>query len=84
MDDLERYIAVTQRQVTYAYVVLFAAAFSALVFLPKPMDETVKTIIVSLISVLGTVIVQQSNFWFARSRAAGIPNPPDQVSPPTP
>ena len=81
--NLDQYIASTQRWITYAYIVLFGGAFASLIVLPKPMDETVKTIIVSLIAVLGTVIVQQSNFWFARVRTSGVPaSTPKEELPP--
>lgn len=68
-------LAKTQRNITYAYVLLFAFALGALLFLPKPLDDSTKTMLITMIGVLGTLITMQNQFWFARSRPAGVPDP---------
>ncbi len=75
MNALDALIARTQRNITYGYCVLFAAAIAALLFLPKPLDDSTKTLLITLLGVLGTLITMQNQFWFARSRTAGIPDP---------
>jgi len=68
-------IARTQRNTTYLYGFLFALVLAALVFLPKPMDETSKTVLQMLLAGLLTLITAQNSFWFLRQRAAGLTNP---------
>lgn len=68
-------IAKTQRNISYLYWLLFAGALIALMFLPKPLEDSTKTLLITLLSVLGTLITQQNSFWYARSRAGGIPDP---------
>jgi hypothetical protein len=75
MDTIDTLIARTQRNITYLYCVLFAAVLAVLILLPKPLDQATNTLLISLLSVLGLLITQQSNFWFARSRTAGVPDP---------
>lgn len=75
MNALDDLIARTQRTITYAYCALFAGAIAALLFLPKPLDDSTKTLLITLLGVLGTLITMQNQFWFARSRTAGIPDP---------
>jgi len=73
--NMDQLIAETQRNITYAYCILFAAVVAALLFLPKPLDDSTKTLLITLLGVLGTLITMQNQFWFARSRTAGIPDP---------
>jgi len=75
MTDLDILIGQSQRNITYGYIALFALALAGLVFLPKPIDEPTNTLLTTLLSVLGTILVQQSSFWFARNRPAGVPDP---------
>lgn len=75
MNTLDQLIATTQRNITYAYWALFGLALLALMFLPRPLDESTKTLLITLLSVLGTLITQQNSFWFARQRLAGVPDP---------
>lgn len=81
MNPLDDVVARTQRNVTYGYMSMFAFAMGALFFLPKPLDEFTKTLLISLLSVLGTLITQQSSFWMARQRTAGVPDPQQTVGP---
>lgn len=75
MNELDHLIARTQRNITYAYWALFGGALAALIFLKKPLDESTKTILITLLGVLGTLITMQNQFWFARQRTAGVPDP---------
>jgi hypothetical protein len=75
LKDLDTLIGSTQRNITYVYIALFAGALAALLFLPRPLDESTKTLLITLLGILGTLITQQSNFWFARQRTAGVPDP---------
>lgn len=68
-------ISRTQRNVTYMLFVFFVALVVLLVFLPKPLDETVKVIITAAFSALGSIITMMATFWYGRPRGAGIPNP---------
>lgn len=81
--QLDVMIARTQARVTYGYMFLFGGIVVALIFMRKEMDPTLNTLLVSLSSVLGTIMVQQSSFWFARQRTAGVPSDPNppQVGP---
>lgn len=75
MTELDKLIAHTQRNVTYAYWVLFAVVIGTLIFLPRPLDESIKTLLITLAGILGTLVTFQNQFWFARSRTAGVPDP---------
>lgn len=75
MDAVDKLIANTQRNVTYLYMALFAAAIAGLIFLPKPLDDSVKTILITMLGILGTLVTMQNQFWFARPRSAGVPDP---------
>jgi hypothetical protein len=75
MTMLDLLIAKTQRNITYAYWALFSSALLALFCLPRPLDDSTKTLLITLLSVLGTLITQQNSFWFARHRPGGIPDP---------
>ena len=75
MNDLDSLIANAQRNITYGYILLFTLSLAALIFMPKPIDPQTNTLLVTLLSVLGTILVQQSSFWFARQRSAGVPDP---------
>lgn len=83
MTELDQHVAKTQTNVTYGYMTMFLICLVALLFLPKPLDDFTKTLLTSLLSVLGTLITQQSSFWMARQRTAGVPDPgpPQQVGP---
>lgn len=75
MNPLDLLIGQTQRNITYLYWGLFSAALAGLLFLPKPIDESVKTVLLMLLATLATIITQQSSFWYARQRSAGVPDP---------
>jgi hypothetical protein len=75
VNALDHLIAKTQRNITYVYCGLFGGALAALIFLKKPLDESTKTILITLLGVLGTLITMQNQFWFARQRTAGVPDP---------
>lgn len=64
----------TQRNVTYMLYVCFVGLIVLLVFLPKPLDDTVKVILTAAFSALGAIITMQATFWYGRPRG-GIPNP---------
>ncbi len=75
MKDLDTLIANTQRNLTYVYWLLFAAVLGTLLFLPRPLDESIKTLLITLAGILGTLVTMQNQFWFSRPRVAGIPDP---------
>lgn len=81
MNTLDEHVAKTQTNVTYGYMVMFMVCLIALLFLPKPLDDFTQTLLTSLLSVLGTLITQQSSFWMARQRTAGVPDPGPSVGP---
>lgn len=72
--ELDLHVAKTQANVTYGYMILFGGAVAALIFIRKQVDPQLNTLLVTLLSVLGTIMVQQSSFWFARQRTAGVPS----------
>lgn len=96
MNNLDREIANTQRNITYAYVALIATVLVAFLFMPKPIDEATKTLLSIILTALIALAQQQSSFWFARQRVAGVPDPatttstttttttPTPTNPPTP
>jgi hypothetical protein len=75
MSPLDALIARAQRNITYAYIVLFAGAIAALLFLPRPLDDSTKTLLITLLGVLGTLVTMQTQFWYARNRTGGVPDP---------
>ena len=78
--SIDTIVGRTQRNLTYLYWFLFALVLAALVFLPRPMDESSRTVLQMLLAILGTLITQQSSFWFARVRTAGVPDPTQVVT----
>lgn len=79
--ELDLHVAKTQANVTYGYMLLFGGAVAALIFIRKQVDPQLNTLLVTLLSVLGTIMVQQSSFWFARNRSAGVPADQSSVGP---
>lgn len=75
MNPLDEMLAKIQRNITYGYMILFGACLGAFIFLPKPLDESIKAVLIGLTGVLGTLITMQNQFWFARSRSATVPDP---------
>lgn len=75
MHTLDRYIASTQRWVTVLYAMLFVASLMLLLFLPRPLDDTVKTVLIGATTALSSVLMMQNTFWFGRPRASGVPDP---------
>lgn len=68
-------ISRTQRNVTYLLLLIVAGMVVLLIFLPKPLDETVKVILTSAITALVSICTMQATFWYGRPRGGGIPNP---------
>ncbi len=86
MDDLDHTIARVQMTVTYLYIGLFALCLSGLFigfFWPTSVPDALNTLLVTVIGALVALITQQSQFWFARARAAGVPGPATPTSSPT-
>lgn len=79
-DNVEVIVSKTQRRMTYLYFSLFSVALLALILLPKPMDDFTKTVLQSLLTILGTLIIAQNGFWFARQRTAGVPDPTAMIT----
>ena len=75
MTDLDLLIGRTQRNLTYVYWFLFSGVLAALIFIPRPLDDSTKTLLITLAGILGTLVTMQNQFWFARTRAAGVPDP---------
>ena len=75
MTPLDLLIARTQRHLTFIYWLLFAAVLGALIFVPRPLDDSVKTLLITMAGILGTLVTMQNQFWFARQRTAGVPDP---------
>lgn len=59
--------------------VMFALGFFGVLFFlmcyHKEMSSTEVTILTGLVSVLGTLLALQQNFFFARTRPAALPDP---------
>lgn len=75
MNEIDLLIAKTQRNLTFAYCLLIAVVLLAFLFLPKPLDEATKTLLSIVLTALIALVQQQNAFWFARQRAAGVPDP---------
>ena len=75
MNDVDRMLA--RAQVGLAF--LFAGGFFTLLFMllmfKRDMSPTELTILTGLVSVLGTLLALQMNFFFARTRPAALPDP---------
>ncbi len=80
MNNLDLLVGQTQRNLTYAYWALFGGVLAALIFLPRPIDESIRTLLITLAGVLGTLVTMQNQFWFARPRVAGVPDPTTTVT----
>ncbi len=81
MDTLDMFIAKTQRATTFWYMGLFGLCIVGLfaIFLfPREStatNATIVTLLTTAATTLANLLMQQSNFWFARSRGGGVPDP---------
>lgn len=75
MEPIALLIANTQRNLTYVYWLLFAGVIGILLFLPRPLDESIKTLLITMAGILGTLVTMQNQFWFSRNRTSGVPDP---------
>lgn len=86
-ETIDMLIATTQKRVTYLYFTIFALVLMSLVgtifvqtWVPGlDVPDGLQTLLTSLLGVLTALITMQSQFWFARSRGGGVPDP----TPPT-
>lgn len=82
-NTIDMLIATTQKRITYLYFTLFALVLIALVstiyvqvMIPGiDVPDGLLTLLTSLLGVLTALITMQSQFWFARSRGGGVPDP---------
>lgn len=90
MNDLDMYIAQTQRAATFFYMRLFGCCIVGLIVIAlfptdsTAMNATIVTLLTTGATTLANLLMQQSNFWFARSRGGGVPDPvpPAATNPP--
>lgn len=75
MSDVDKLLA--QAQIGLAAI--FAFGFFAIVFFMmlwhKNLTDTELTVLTGLLSVMGTLLTLQMNFFFARTRPAALPDP---------
>lgn len=81
MNDLDMFIAQTQRTTTYYYMGLFGVCIVGLIAIAifptdsTAINATIVTLLTTGATTLANLLMQQSNFWFARSRGGGVPDP---------
>lgn len=78
MNELDNFIARTQRNLSYVDRVLFAVVIGGLMlspFIPKPFDEWLQNILLIMVGALIGQVTQQNQFWYMRQRSTGIPDP---------
>lgn len=83
MKECNSDLALVRAQVGLAFffATCFMACLMTLMYFHSQMSPQEETIVVGLVSVLGTIVVQQSNYFFARQRPhvatddGAIPNP---------
>jgi len=78
MNDLDLFIARTQRALSFLDRAFFAGTIIGLfvsTLLPKPFDEWLQNILLIMVGAMINQVTQQNQFWFMRQRALGVPDP---------
>lgn len=75
MNAVDLLLARAQVAIAHITTVGFFGLLACFMFVRKELDSTQTTILTSLISVLGTIWALQMNFFFARMRPQGLPDP---------
>lgn len=63
------------------YALGFLIVLGLLIFLPLQPDDTTKTLLLTMLGVLGTLATQQSSYFFARQRPGSDPEGKPEVKP---
>ena len=66
--DNETLLAKAQISLSHIMAVGFLGVMFVLIFYHSQLDETAKTLLTGLAGVLGTIVTQQSGYWFQRQR----------------
>ena len=80
MNDTDHLLARAQVSLSHIMAGGFLAVIFVLIFFHAMLDDTSKTLLTGLAGVLGTIVTQQSGYWFQRQRPH---TPTDDNSNPT-
>lgn len=75
MNFADKLLACAQVGLALLFAIGFFAVLFFLMLYHKEMSATEITILTGLVSVLGTLLALQQNFFFARTRPAALPDP---------
>jgi len=75
MYDVDKLLARAQVGLACLFSFGFFGLLAGLIFFHRDMTPTELTILTGLVSVLGTLLALQMNFFFARTRPAALPDP---------
>jgi hypothetical protein len=75
LNDVDRLLARAQVGLAFLFAIGFIAILGALMFLSKDLSATATTVLTGLLSVFGTILTLQMNFFYARQRQPALPDP---------
>ena len=78
--DVDLLLARAQIGLAYLFAVGFIGILAMLVFQPINLTPTATTILTGLLSVFGTILTLQMNYFFARQRPPTLPDPTNTVT----
>lgn len=77
VNTIDQLMAKAQIGLAFLIALGFLIILATLLFIathPVPMQGAVITLLTGLLSVLGTILTLQMNYFFARHRTAGVPD----------
>jgi predicted lipid-binding transport protein (Tim44 family) len=75
MNDVDRLLARAQVFLAVLFAVGFLGLLTGMIFFHSDMSATVLTTVTTMLTVLGTLLTLQMNFFYARQRPAALPDP---------
>jgi len=87
MSEIDRLLARAQVGLAFLFAVGFILILAVLLLSltgVKELPASTNALLTGLLGVFGTIITLQQNYFFARQRPHGLPDPtPDESAPPT-
>jgi len=81
MNDTDNLLSKAQISLSHIMALGFLGVIFTLIFFHASLDETSKTLLTGLAGVLGTIVTQQSGYWFQRQRPHTLEDGTDDSAP---
>lgn len=76
MNAVDKMLARAQVGLAFLFAFGFLGILAALIFVPAIAKET-SSLLTNMMTVLGTLLTLQMNYFFARQRPPALPDPPN-------